>query len=109
MISLNMIMRATEPKLVVLAPSAEALAMLDLPCAVPPLGIEARHPCEHCKCCACHRLCTKCKDHCRPTESYLIPVVYCPDFIDIRTLKPVRYLYRSGYECEYRLRLPRAR
>ena len=67
------------------------------------------HPCENCKCCACHRLCTKCKDNCSPMESELIPVVYCPDFTDIRTLPPVRYLYRSNYGCEYRLRLPGTR
>jgi len=42
-------------------------------------------------------------------ESELIPVVYCPDFSDIRTLPPIRYLYRSDYGCEYRLRLPGTR
>lgn len=92
-----------------LAPSEQAQATLDLASAMRGLGIEARHPCEHCKCCACRRLCTKCKDHCRPMDLTLIPVVYCPDFIDIRTLKPVRYLYRSGYDFEYRLRLPGTR
>ena len=68
-----------------------------------------RHPCEHCRCCACHRLCTKCRDNCSPMESELVPVVYCPDFRDLRTLPPIRYLYRSDYGCEYRLRLPGTR
>jgi hypothetical protein len=42
-------------------------------------------------------------------ESSLIPVVYCPDFVDVRGVRPVRHLYRSGYDCEYRLRLPGTR
>jgi len=42
-------------------------------------------------------------------ESCFIPVAYCPDFADMRDLKPVRYLYRGDCDIEYRLRLPGAR
>jgi len=102
-------MEAAKPKLVVLggwpelSPGQELLACSRFP------GVRSEHPCEHCKCCACHRLCTKCRENCRPMKSSLIPVIYCPDFVDLRTLGPVRYLYRSDCGCEYRLRLPGTR
>jgi hypothetical protein len=67
------------------------------------------HPCEYCKCCACQRVCTKCRVNCSPTNSYFIPVIGCPEYADMRDSEPVRYLYRSGYVPEYRLRLPGSR
>jgi hypothetical protein len=71
--------------------------------------IYRTHPCEYCKCCSCQRVCTKCGINCCPADSYFIPVIGCPDFIDMREIDPVRYLYR--YECggEYKLHLPRMR
>jgi hypothetical protein len=92
---------AFEPKLVVLASACPAgrAVRRDLP----------EHSCERCRCCACHKLCTRCRANCRPMETSFIPVVYCPDYVDTRSLRPVRYFYRSGYDCEYRLRLPGTR
>lgn len=67
------------------------------------------HPCEYCKCCSCQRVCTRCVSNCSPSNSYFIPVVGCPDFIDMREADPIRYLYRSEYGCEFKIHLPRAR
>ncbi|MFH1313996.1 MAG: hypothetical protein ABIJ00_12330 [Candidatus Eisenbacteria bacterium] len=67
------------------------------------------HPCEQCKCCSCQHVCTRCRANCSPTDAYFIPVVGCPDFADMQETEPVRYLYRSGYVPEYRLRLPGSR
>ena len=92
---------AAEPKLVVLAATDQTGTMV--------WGDFVKHPCEHCRCCACHKLCTRCRANCRPMEASFIPVVYCPDYVDTRSLRPVRYLYRSVGDCEYRLRLPGTR
>jgi hypothetical protein len=67
------------------------------------------HPCEHCKCCSCQRVCTRCRSNCSPSDSYFIPVVGCPEFVDMRMAKPVRYLYRSEYGREFKIHLPGAR
>jgi hypothetical protein len=67
------------------------------------------HPCEHCMCCSCRRVCTRCRDNCSPMDSCFIPVIGCPDFADMTTIRPVRYLYRTGWDRECRLRLPGAR
>jgi hypothetical protein len=99
---------STGPRLVVLGAAGQAGTALDVACELGRAAV-AKHPCEQCRCCACHKLCTKCRDHCSPMESCFTPVAYCPDFADMRDLRPVRYLYRSDYESEYRLRLPGTR
>jgi hypothetical protein len=102
-------MAATNPRLVMLDVSGEPEAVRDMACYSRSATGCSRHPCEQCRCCACFKACTKCRDNCRPMEANLIPVVYCPDFVDFRGLRPVRYLYRSDYDCEYRLHLPGTR
>jgi hypothetical protein len=99
-------MEPNDPKLVVLAPPARARAEGDdvSTSRFPPA--TASHPCEQCQCCACQMVCTKCRANCAPMGAEFMPVVYCPEFADMRTFRPVRYLYRSDYSCEYRLRLP---
>jgi hypothetical protein len=67
------------------------------------------HPCEHCKCCSCARVCTRCSINCSPEDSSFIPVIGCPEFKDMREIEPVRYLYRGDAGKEFRLRLPRPR
>jgi hypothetical protein len=74
-----------------------------------PAGGRAVHPCEQCRCCACQRLCMRCTTNCSPADSCFIPVISCPEFADIHILRPVRYLYRSGYGCEYRIHFPGSR
>ncbi|HVP58282.1 MAG TPA: hypothetical protein VMU02_09300 [bacterium] len=102
-------MEETDPKLLVLELSRDAQAhRASVPDSVSQAGCS-RHPCEHCRCCSCYKVCTKCRENCQPVTANLIPVLYCPDFVDVRELAPVRYLYKSDYECEYRLRLPGAR
>ena len=99
-------MGAVKPKLVVLGACGQPSHGPDVLSWPLRAGGYSNHPCECCKCCACQKACNKCRDHCCPMESNLIPVVYCPDFADIRALRPTRYLYRSDYSCEYRLHLP---
>lgn len=70
-------------------------------------NVAGKLPCEYCKCCSCKKVCTRCGANCSPTDSYFIPVIGCPDFDDIRRFVPVRYLYRSASEAEYRICLPR--
>jgi hypothetical protein len=66
---------------------------------------EDRTPCEHCLCAACEKLCMKCSISCSPMHSRYIPLIGCPDFVDMRLLKPLRYTYRGGADIEYRLHL----
>lgn len=93
----------------VIGAAGRAGAALEAACELGRAAAPATHPCEQCRCCACHKLCTRCRDHCRPMESSFAPVAYCPDFSDMRDLRPVRYLYRADCESEYRLRLPGVR
>lgn len=72
-------------------------------------SVTRKHPCEYCKCCACKKVCTRCRMNCSPTDSYFIPVIGCPDFDDIRRFEPVRYLYRKTAGVEYRIHLPKPR
>ncbi len=66
---------------------------------------EDRTPCEHCLCAACERLCMKCTISCSPMDGRHIPLIGCPDFVDMRTAPPLRYTYRGGADVEYRLHL----
>jgi len=34
-----------------------------------------------------------------------IPLIGCPEFIDMRELKPLRYIYRADPLAEYKLHL----
>ncbi len=66
---------------------------------------EDRSPCEHCLCAACEKLCMKCSISCSPMDNRHIPLIGCPEFVDMRLLKPLRYTYRGGADVEYRLHL----
>ncbi len=66
---------------------------------------EDRTPCEHCLCAACEKLCMKCSISCSPMDNRHIPLIGCPEFVDMRLLKPLRYTYRGGADLEYRLHL----
>ena len=72
--------------------------------AIPRSG-EDRTPCEHCLCAACEKLCMKCSISCSPMHNQYIPLIGCPDFVDMRLLQPLRYTYRGGADIEYRLHL----
>lgn len=63
--------------------------------------------CEFCLCCACERTCMCC-DRCSPMKSRYIPLIGCDKFIDMRGLKPLRYLYSADPLTEYKvhIRLP---
>lgn len=103
-------MEATRPKMMVLGDSSRsggAGVGQDLHYAGS-LGISA-HPCEYCKCCSCQKVCTKCRSNCSPADSLFIPVIGCPEFADMHTASPIRYLYRNGYGREFRVHLPRSR
>ena len=74
-----------------------------------PQSLAGKHACEYCKCCACKKVCTRCRVNCTPTDSYFIPVIACPEFDDVRNFEPVRYLYRRTGGDEYRICLPKPR
>ncbi|RPJ45626.1 MAG: hypothetical protein EHM19_05165 [Candidatus Latescibacterota bacterium] len=65
---------------------------------------DEKHECEYCLCCACERTCTRCR-HCSPMNNRYIPLIGCPEFIDMRELKPLRYIYRADPLAEYKLHL----
>ncbi|MFH1679468.1 MAG: hypothetical protein ABIH26_02345 [Candidatus Eisenbacteria bacterium] len=65
---------------------------------------EKKHECEYCLCCACERICTRCR-HCSPMTARYIPLIGCPEFIDMRELKPLRYIYSADPGTEYKLHL----
>ncbi|MFH1278322.1 MAG: hypothetical protein ABIK65_08080 [Candidatus Eisenbacteria bacterium] len=65
---------------------------------------EEKHGCEHCLCCACERTCTRCHN-CSPMNSRYIPLIGCNDFIDMRKLEPLRYIYFADRSVEYKLHL----
>ena len=66
---------------------------------------DDRTACEHCLCAACEKLCMKCSISCSPMHNRHVPLIGCPDFVDMRLLKPLRYTYRGGADLEYRLHL----
>jgi hypothetical protein len=67
------------------------------------------HPCEDCKCCSCMHVCTMCSRNCCPSDGYFVPVIACPDFIPMQDTPPVRYVYRTGCDFEFKLHLPGSR
>lgn len=69
-----------------------------------PQNPEDRHGCEHCLCCACERTCTRCHN-CIPMKGRYIPLIGCRDFIDMRQLLPLRYIYWAERDTEYKLHL----
>jgi len=64
---------------------------------------EERHSCEFCLCASCERTCTKCA-RCLPMKHRYIPLIGCKEYINMRRLRPLRYLYRGG-SVEYKLHL----
>jgi hypothetical protein len=64
-------------------------------------------PCERCLCASCEKLCMKCTISCSPMERSHVPLIGCPDFVDMRSLSPLRYTYRTDAPDEYRLHLSR--
>ncbi len=62
-------------------------------------------PCEHCLCASCERLCMQCTVSCSPMHNRHIPLIGCPDYVNMRTLAPLRYTYRGGADLEYKLHL----
>jgi hypothetical protein len=38
-------------------------------------------------------------------ENRHIPLIGCPDYVDMRKAEPLRYTYRGGSDLEYRLHL----
>lgn len=62
-------------------------------------------PCEHCLCASCEKLCMKCTLSCSPMHSRHIPLIGCPEYVNMRELKPLRYTYRGGADVEYKLHL----
>ncbi|MBN1825877.1 MAG: hypothetical protein JW958_06385 [Candidatus Eisenbacteria bacterium] len=64
---------------------------------------EDRHSCEFCLCATCEKTCTRCA-RCSPMKHRYIPLIGCKEFIDMRRLRPLRYLYYSG-AVEYKLHL----
>lgn len=62
-------------------------------------------PCEHCLCASCERLCMKCTISCSPMANRYVPLIGCPDYVNMRTAPPLRYSYRGGADVEYRLHL----
>lgn len=65
---------------------------------------DERHSCEFCLCCGCERTCTRCSN-CSPMKNSYIPLIGCKDFIDMRKLKPLRYIYSGDRYAEYKLHL----
>lgn len=82
-----------------------SISLAGIPDADSTAGAADRTPCENCLCAACERLCMKCSISCSPMHNRHIPLIGCPDFVDMRTLKPLRYTYRGGADLEYRLHL----
>jgi hypothetical protein len=70
-----------------------------------PRAREDRTSCEHCLCAACEKLCMKCSISCSPMHNRHIPLIGCPEFVDMRAATPLRYTYRGGADIEYRLHL----
>ncbi len=70
----------------------------------PDARADEKLECEHCLCCACERTCTRC-GHCSPMNNRYIPLIGCPEFIDMRELKPLRYIYSGDSDTEYKLHL----
>lgn len=63
--------------------------------------------CEFCLCCTCERTCMCCP-RCSPMKSDYIPLIGCEKFIDMRNLKPLRYIYSGDPLAEYpvHIRIP---
>jgi hypothetical protein len=40
-----------------------------------------------------------------PMNNRYIPLIGCPEFIDMRELKPLRYIYSGDSDTEYKLHL----
>jgi len=64
---------------------------------------EEKTSCEFCLCASCERTCTKCS-RCLPMKHRYIPLIGCKDYINMRRLRPLRYIYRGG-SVEYKLHL----
>ena len=65
---------------------------------------DERHSCEFCLCCSCEKTCTRCAS-CSPMNNRYIPLIGCKEFIDMRKLKPLRYIYSGDRQAEYKLHL----
>ncbi len=61
--------------------------------------------CEFCLCCACERTCMLCA-RCSPMSCNYIPLIGCKKFIDMRNLKPLRYIYSGDPLAEYPVHIP---
>ncbi len=68
----------------------------------PSRPIEERVGCEFCLCCGCEKTCTQC-DRCSPMHSSYIPLIGCDDYVNMRRLKPLRYLYSCDPLAEYKV------
>lgn len=66
---------------------------------------EDHNPCERCLCASCERLCMKCTISCSPMDKRHIPLIGCPDYVNMRTITPLRYTVRGGHDLEYKLHL----
>ncbi len=63
---------------------------------------DDRNSCEHCLCCSCERMCMRCGS-CSPMKGQYIPLIGCKEYINMRELKPLRYLYSGDALTEYKL------
>jgi len=69
-----------------------------------PARKEEKHQCEHCLCCSCEKTCTRCRN-CSPMNNRYIPLIGCAQYIDMRELKPLRYIYSGDPYTEYKLHI----
>ncbi len=65
---------------------------------------EENQGCEFCLCCSCERTCMRCSN-CSPMKSDYVPLIGCKDYINMRGLKPLRYIYSGDALTEYKIHI----